>query len=87
MRARILIDILIFCLIFILPWWLTVLLAAAFVFMYDRYAEILVVGFIIDSIYNVPLGGYFHFEFVASLICLIVFVISFLVKRRLRFYS
>lgn len=80
-------DIALLLSLFILPWWCTLILAVIFLFLIEPYYEIIVVGFILDSLYNAPVGFLLHFQFVLTLFCLIMILLSDLLKRRLTFYD
>jgi hypothetical protein len=84
---RILIDILLVLSAFIFPWWLALLGAALAVFYFSGYYEILILGIIMDSLYNAPIARFHHVEFVVTLLALFLFVIAEVLKRRLRLYG
>ena len=71
--------------ILFLPWWFTVLLAVAHIFMFQAY-EIIVWGFVADTLYGTPIALYYNIEFFSTLLfaVLVILVVSF--KRRLIFY-
>ncbi len=59
-------------------WWMILIPAIAFLFIFSPYYEILIWGFCLDALY----GG--HYAFTAAIIA---FILMFLLKKRLVFYS
>jgi len=78
---RLIFDILIFCLIFLLPWWLSGLAALSGLFLFDGYIEIIVFGFIFDLLFS-PSFGIFKYLFMTS--GLILFCLEMLFKQKIR---
>lgn len=60
-------------------------IVAAFVFR--SYYELLVIGIVIDSLYNAPVAGLFKVELVVSFLSLFILIIAEHLKPRLTFYS
>ena len=71
--------------VFAFPWWLSMCAAAAALFFFDSFYEIIFLGIIIDSLYNAPIAPFHHFQFVVTLLCIFIFVGIEALKRRLRF--
>jgi len=72
--------------ILFLPWWTTVLMVAAFLFVFDAY-EVLAWGIVADSLYAVPTEAFFGIEFFTTIIFTVLFVVITLLKKRLIFYT
>jgi len=100
---RILIDLFLFALLFLLPWWLWLIFAAVSVFIIDRQYEIIVLGFIADAAYGAPSSNFFgsmgkstqnlfladgfEFRFIFIIGTFVLLVTSMILKPRLRFYN
>lgn len=51
---RALFDIILFLSLFLLPWWVSVILAVAGIFFFVEYYEFMIAGVILYSLYSVP---------------------------------
>lgn len=81
---RIIADIVLAVLLLAFPYWVGMLAAAAFFFAFPRFYELIAAGFLIDALYGAPLPRFFGFQFGFSLSALILFVVLWQVKRRMR---
>ncbi len=63
-------------------WWLILIAACAFLFIYPSYYEILLWGVIVDALYASPYQAHIAFIFAAILLFISIFF-----KKRLAFYS
>jgi hypothetical protein len=84
---RIEIDIALFLLAILLPWWCSVVIAIIALFFFNGFVEAVILGIFLDSLYNAPVASFHGFQFIATSITLICFLTAALVKTRLRFYS
>lgn len=84
---RILADIALFVSVLWLPWWASAVLAAAFIFMFDWYYEAVVAGFLMDSLYAVPLPRFRGAELVATGAASALYLVAAYVKPKLKFFS
>ncbi len=84
---RILVDIVLLLGIFWLPWWIVFLAGIVCLFIFKSFYEVIILGLLIDSLYNAPVAQFYHFHFVITIVALIFFIISVIVKNKLRFYS
>ncbi len=84
MTRRIILDILLFLSIFILPFWLTVILALICLFLFDSFYEILPVFLFIDLLYGTNESRYFGFTLVSLVLALLLVVITNSIKKKLR---
>ena len=71
--------------ILFLPWWFTVLLAVAHIFMFQAY-EIIVWGFVADTLYGAPVALYYNVEFFSTLLFAVLVILIVPLKHRLIFY-
>ncbi|MSR73039.1 hypothetical protein EXS61_00300 [Candidatus Parcubacteria bacterium] len=80
---RIFVDIVILIGIFLFPAWIFIILSLIGVFYFHRYYEILLVGLMVDSLYNshILFSGFFY-----TITSILIFLISFEIKKRLKFY-
>jgi len=83
MFLRILTDILLAIAVVIFPWWLSIPLIAFFLFVFDNFYEIFLMGILADSLYGK--GAFFEFYYV--IIFGVCFLIAFFLKKRIRIYA
>lgn len=81
MSKRLLFNLTIIISIILLPWWVTLLCAVAFVIFVDRYYELILFGAIYDVIYGVQTNE--SLMYYGTLIGIILFVISVSLKNRI----
>lgn len=69
---------------FFLPWWLMLIFVLAAVFLYDRYYEIILIGFMCDILYHseVTYIGLYGF----TLLACILFILVKQIKQKLILY-
>lgn len=87
MIKRLIIDVFLFLGIFIFPWWFVFICAGCALFYFSSFYEILFLGIIVDSLYNAPIVAFLHVEFVVTILAIILFIFSEVLKRRLRIYG
>ena len=83
--TRIFIDGCLFLAALFLPWWLVLSCASGAFFLFDRFLEILLVGFFMDLLYAAPRGLFSSFQFMTSLLAIAIFLALSFIKRRTRF--
>ncbi len=86
---RILFSVALFISILFLPWWISLLLALLFLFMIERYYEIVVFGLAMDILYSSSMSlvlGLFHIPLVFFLCSIILLGCVELLKTKLIFY-
>ncbi len=83
---RSVIDVILILSAFMMPWWITALAACIALFYFESFYEIVVLGLIIDSLYNAAVPRVHHIQFVMTLGAIGIFFISVYIKERLRFY-
>ena len=66
--------------VFVLPWWLTVVILLSLVIYFDFYMEVIFFGFLIDTLYMTPNRNIYPF-FISSFI---VLLLTSFVKTRIR---
>jgi hypothetical protein len=90
---RILAGILMIALIVWGSWWIVVIAAVIFIFVYDAYYEIIIWGICYDALYGLPhdlslkLFHLFNMSYFATLIAIVLFFLGIFFKKRLTFYS
>lgn len=88
---KLLLEIILFLVILVAPWWVSVLFALALLYYFKSFNEIILFGLVIDILYNKFSPGvwdifnFFGFRF--TFFFLILLLISYFVKKRLKFYS
>jgi hypothetical protein len=73
--------------VFIFPWWVSGLLGLCALFYFHTFYEIVVLGLIIDSLYNAKVPHFLEFQFVVTIASILVLCISLYIKERIRFYQ
>lgn len=81
--VRIIANSIIFLSIFLLPWWVATVFLLVAVFYFNTYYEVLLWAVLLDGLYVSP-EHLFGVTFL--LYASVVFLVSFPIKRRLKFY-
>ncbi|MDO8564724.1 MAG: hypothetical protein Q7R88_01890 [bacterium] len=81
---RIIADILMLVSLLLLPAWVTVCAAVVLFFYFQNYYEILLVGLLLDLFYALPVEPLFGFQYVYSIIGVVLFIGLSVIKDRLR---
>ena len=69
-------------------WWLTLIAAVIFLFVYDSYYEIVLVGICFDALYASPQQGALDYHtHLATIAAIVLLFASIFLKKRLAFYS
>lgn len=84
-NVRIVVNIGLLVSAFFMPWWFTMALALCAALYFSSYYEIVVLGIILDSLYNASIPRFYHIQFVLTYGAIIVIVISIILRERLRF--
>ncbi|MDO8590389.1 MAG: hypothetical protein Q7R65_00220, partial [bacterium] len=84
MRTRIVLDIMLVLAVFALPLWLVCPAAIIFLFLFENFYEIIIVGIIIDSLYGVPLR-FFPIPVIYTASASFLFIARSFLKKHLRF--
>ena len=85
LMTRIGVDILLFAGVFLLPWWAVLLSSIALFFVFEHFVEMLIAALLMDFIYAVSLPRFLDFEFVLSLLSVVLYSGLTVVKKRVRF--
>jgi len=80
-------DIIFFLIIFILPWWVSVILAFAGVFIFKNFYEFIIASLILYSLYFIGSTRFLAYPYYFFAVIIIVYVILQLIRRRIIFYS
>ena len=67
------------------PWWAIIIAAAAFLFVYNSYYEIIVWGLCLDELYGASYQ--LPYSLSATFIAVAALVGAYFLKKRLTFYS
>ena len=67
------------------PWWMIVIAAAVFLFVYNSYYEIVVWGLCLDELYGTSHS--FPYSLSATIIACVALVGTYFLKKRLTFYQ
>ncbi len=69
-----------------LPWFISAILVVIFYFVFDRYYEGVIAGFLMDSLYGIPRSAFYGFEGIATLASGFAFLMSLYIKSVVRYY-
>lgn len=83
---RIIVDLFIFGLIFIAPWWLSVAVIAAAIFVFQKFFEALFFAVLLDGYHGVTGLTFFELNIFFTSIMSAVLLLSIFLKNRLTFY-
>lgn len=85
--VRIIIDIILIIAAFTLPWWIAIGIGAVLLFVFRVYGELVVLGLIVDTLYNAPVDRFYHIQFLITICAIVAVILSIQIKARLRFYN
>ena len=72
--------------VFLLPWWITVLLAVAGVLLIHNFYEVVIAGVLIDLLYGTSTAFFFDFSAVFTVSALLLVFLGERFKKNVRFY-
>lgn len=87
MTKRIIVDILLFFFIFFCGPIFPIIGGLFFLYYFESFHEIIFIGLIIDILYGSPLLSLGGFAYTMTLVAVVLFVSSFFIKKKLKFYS
>ncbi len=87
MIKKIISDTVLFLVILLCPWWLSVILGVALLFYFKNYSEIVLFGLIMDIYYTKLAPSFNIFDYKITLFYLVLLIASYFIKKRLKFYS
>lgn len=68
-------------------WWMTWILAVIFVFYFPLYFEVIFFGIIYDALYGLKINSLWNIDYMFTLVAIVLFIISFIIRRRLIIYE
>ena len=68
------------------PWWLSLLLLLNLIFLVANFYEAVIVGFGFDLLYGLPDPRWWHWQFLATSICLGLVFLSGELKKHITIY-
>lgn len=83
-QIRIIADVILVISVFLWPWWVSSILCIAAIFYFRDFYEALIFGLFMDSVYSLP---EYAWGFLFTLSAALVFIVSFSLKKRLKFYD
>ncbi len=83
---RIIIDCILILSAFFVPWWIPMLGGLIAIVFFNSYYEIVVLGVILDSLYNASIPRFYQFQFVLTLTSILAVFCIGAIKERLRFH-
>jgi len=87
MIKHIILDLILFLVIILCPWWVSVLLAIGILYYLISFNEIILFGLIMDIYYG-KLSPEFHIlNYTFTIVFLILLLSSIFIKKRLKFYN
>lgn len=85
MWRRIILDLIILACLFLLPWWVSLLLAIAASFYFKYFLELIFVGGVLDVLYGSSVSS-FGFAYLFLLISIVLLFSIGILKQRLILY-
>ena len=86
MIQRIFLNIGLFLIVLVCPWWVSIIAALVLLYYFKTFTEIVIFGLIIDILYGHFSPGFQLFDYRATLVAMILLLISIFLKKRLKFY-
>lgn len=74
MFLRIAADLLLVFAVSTLPAWVVMLSASFFFFVFPRYGELIVAGFVIDALFGAPSSFLFGFQYIYTALAVILYI-------------
>jgi hypothetical protein len=84
LSKRILLSALIIFSLLLFPLWITALLVIAGILAFNWFVEAVIAGFLMDSLYGVPISFFHGYIFIATLVAAVILAIAQYVKPKLR---
>lgn len=87
MAKRILFTVLLFIVLFYLPFWVFLILGFVGMFLFQNYYESLVLFLFADLLYGTKQSRYFDFLYMYSFVGVLIFYLLNFIKQKMRFYD
>lgn len=84
---RVIFDVVLFILVFISPWWVSVLLLFIGIFAFGNFYEFIVASVIIYSLYSIPSDRLISSPIFFSLIIIILYIIIQSIRNNIILYK
>lgn len=84
---RVIFDIILILSVFIMPWWVSALLALGGIFVFKQFYEFIIAGIIMYSLYAIPEGNRMSSPFWFSLSISLIYIIVQFSKRHIILYK
>ena len=84
---HLILDIILFMVILLLPWWVSVLGAIFLLYYFRSFNEIVLFGVLMDILYGRFSSGFHPLDYRFTLLFLALLLTSFVIKKRLKFYG
>ena len=81
---RIIADIVLFLLILVAPWWLSISFALVSLLYFKSYYEFIIAGFLVDMLYGTAQSWLFDLPLAYFVISIFIFVLTGQIKNMLR---
>lgn len=82
--GRFVFDIILLLSVFILPWWFFVIMAVIGGFVFPFFAEMIVIGLVVDILYHVPVDFFFLTDLIYFFVGLALFLVIEAIKKKTR---
>jgi hypothetical protein len=84
---RVIFDIILFASIFILPWWISVLLAFMGIFLFNNFYEFIFSGVVVYSLFSLPSDRLIASPIFFSLSVVILYIIFQIIRNNIILYK
>lgn len=85
--ARVIVNIVTLVLLFIVPWWVTLIFVVGSLFVFENFYESIVFGLLLDGFHGQAGITFYGLNALFTITISIVFIISIFLKTRLTFYA
>jgi len=83
MVKRIVATLLLLISFFIFPYWITLSLSVAFLFVFKNYWEVILVFLFADLVYSIPQPRFWNFEYSLTVFAVILYFVVFILRKNL----
>ncbi len=83
---RVIADVALFFLIFIAPWWLSLVVVVACIFIFEYFYEALLFAVLLDGFHGVPGTSFFGCDLLFTAIISLALLVALFLRTKLKFY-
>ncbi len=69
------------------PYWVTLFLAIAGLFIFVNYYEIMIFAFLADSLFAIPLSRFHGYQFIMTLGAIFAYILAEIIRKKMFIYK